>query len=357
MTKSKAVAFTLVILVTCSILPTFIFVNGQGTITVEENMVKLAMQSGKKIQNLITAVNADENALEKIQNANLTRQFEGNVTLYQREGLNWLEAAQKALSNLNYDLAADSALKALSIFRQVYGSLQAILESAGLQDNSLINNQELNDALNRELQRMNTLRNILELNATQQIITLLETSNNTLLQAKMALQEGKYAESQTLYLEARQTITQIYQYLKTIAEECNSWRLSVYCERLRQRIQEKLRYGSQNGINFTSAIESLGYRSEEQFMQTLQDRIQSAQSNVDINKAIQECMSIAQMVQQMEQTLNQEISRQQGPKPADGTSGSSSSNNGAGSNSTNNGNGNSGSGYSGGSNYVNGGSK
>lgn len=330
MIKSKAVALSLLILLMCSMLSTILLVNGQVNITVEENMVKLAEQAGNRIQNLITAVYADENATAKIQNASLTEQFEGNVSVYQNDGLNQLTAAKEALSNSNYDVAADSALKALVIFREVYSSLQGILKTAGLQDTSSINNQELMDAINRELQRLDTIQSLLPSNATQETITRLETANNTLLQAKAALQEGKYAEAQTLYLETKQNITQIYQYLKTQAEESNTWRLSGYCERMRQRIQERFRYGSQNGINFTATIQSLGYQSENQFMQTLQNRIQNAQSQSDIKNAIEECLTIDQMVQQMEQALNQEINHQQGPNPSNGNGGTSGSDNGTG---------------------------
>jgi hypothetical protein len=346
MTKSKATALSLLILLMCSMLPTILLVNGQANITVEENMVKLAEQAGNRIQNLITSVYADENATAKIQNANLTQQFEGNVTLYQNDGLNQLTVAKEALANSNYDLAGDSALKALVIFREVYGSLQGILETAGLQDTTSINNQELMDAINRELQRLDTVQNLLPSNATQETITRIETANNTLLQAKATLQEGKYTEAQTLYLEAKQNITQIYQYLKTQAEESNTWRLSGYCERTQQRIQERFRYGKENGIDFTATIQSLGYQSENQFMQALQNNIQNAQSQSDIKNAIEQCLTIDQLVQQMDQALNQEINRQQGPNPSNGNGETSGSDNGAGgttggNNASDSGNGNS----------------
>jgi acid phosphatase class B len=362
MTKNKAIALSLLILLISSTLPTILIVSGQVNITVEEDIVKLAERAGKRIQNLIAVVYADENATAKIQNASLTQQFEGNVTLYQNDGLNQLTAAKEALAKSDYDLAADSALKALMIFREVYRSLQGILETAGLQNTASITNLGLMDAINRELQLIDTIQNLLPSNATQETFTQLETANNTLLQAKAALQDGKYAEAQTLYLEAKQNITPIFQYLKTQAEESNTWRLNAYCERTQQIIQERFRYGNQNSIDFTAAIQSLGYQSESQFMQALQNNIQNAQSQSDIKKAIQECLTIDQMVQQMEQTLNREINNQQGPNPPNGnreTSGSDNDTGGTmGGNSTNNNGNNSGnSGYSGNQNYGQSGNK
>ncbi|MCW4028783.1 MAG: hypothetical protein NWE92_03960 [Candidatus Bathyarchaeota archaeon] len=344
MANHKTAARALLILLISSSIPAFLILNGQGqvNVAVEEKMVQLAEQTSNQIQNLITKVYADEEAQEKIENASLTQQFEANVTIYQNEGLSKLSAAQEALANSNYDSAADSAREALSVFREVYRSLQQILETAGVQDNSALNNQELLDAINRELLRVETLQNLLPANATQERLTL-ETSKDKLLEAQTALQEGKYSQAQTLYLEAKQDITQIYQYLKTQAEESNMWRLSRYCESLQQRIQERFQYGSQNGVNFDATLQSLGYQSESQFMQALQNIIQNAQSQSDIKKAIEECTTVGQMVQQMEQALNQEINHQQGPTPSNGNSGTSGPDNGAGNtggNSTNSGNNN-----------------
>jgi hypothetical protein len=339
-------------------LPTLLLVNGQENITVEENMVTLAEQAGNRVQSLITAVYADDNATAKIQNVSLSLQFEGNVTLYQNDGLEKLADAKEALLKSNYELASDNALNALAVFREVYGSLQEILQIAGLQETAIINNQGLMDAINRELLRLSIIQN-LPLNASQETLTQFETANNSLLQAKVALQDGKYEKAQSLYLEAKQNITQIFQYLKTQAEESNTWRLSGYCEIVQQRIQERFRYGSQNGIDFTETIHSLGYQSENQFMQALQNNIQNAQSQSDIKKAIEECLTIDHMVQQMEQALNQEINSQQGPNSSNGNSGTGGPDNGAGTtggNSTaNGGNNNSDSGFSGGGNYGQGG--
>jgi hypothetical protein len=116
---------------------------------------------------------------------------------------------------------------------------------------------------------------------------------------------------------------------------------------LQERIQERFRYGSQNGIDFSSTLHSLGYQSENQFMQALQTQIQNAQAQFDIKKAIDDCLTIGQTVQQMEQALNQEITHQQGPNPSNGAGTSSGPDDGVGNSTGGNG--------SGGSNTGNGG--
>ena len=313
--RSKTVALSLLILLVCAMLPTILFVNGQVNAGAEENLVNLAEQTGNQIQNVITAVYADENATARIENASLTNQFEGNVTLYQQDGLGKLAAAKEALANSNHELAANSALQALSTFRNVYSSLQSILDAAGLQDNAAINNQELMDAINREIQRIDTLQNLFAANATQEIKALFEKTKTTLLEAKTALLEGKYDQAQALYVEAKQNTNQIYQYIKTQAEESDGWRLSGYCQMMQQRIQDSFRYGSDHGIDYSAALQKLGYQSENQFMQELQNKIQKAKSQSDIKNAIEECLTINQMVQQMQQGLNEENNRQQAPNP------------------------------------------
>lgn len=335
MDKSKIVAFTIIILLVSTILPAMIFVSGQASQTVEEKIVRLAEEAGSRVQSLITRIYSDSDALGKIENVTLTNQLESNVTLYQTDGLDKLEAAQEALANSEYDVAADSALEALQIFRDVYSSLQTILEATDVQFDGLMGNQELSDAITRELQRISTLKDILPTDTPQEILNLLDVANETLLEAKTLLLDGKVDEAKSLFLEAKQSITQVYQYLKNQAEESNTWRLNAYCQRLQQRIQERFAYGNQQGINFNSTLESHGYQSQNQFMQALQIRIQNAQSQTNLQNAIQECESISQMVQNMEQAVNQEINRQQGEGGTggngNGTGGDGGSNGGSGS--------------------------
>jgi len=312
MKKPKLATSVLFIFLVVTILPAMVFVSAQTNQVIEEKIVKLAEEAGNQVQSLITRIYSDDDTLGKIENVTLTNQLESNITLYQTEGLDKITAAQEALANSQYDVAADSALEALQIFRDVYNSLQAILKVADAQFDGLIGNQELSDAITRELQRISTLKDILAMDTPQEIFNLLDDAEDKLLEAKTMLLDGKVDEAKSLFLEAKQNIVQVYQYLKNQAEESNTWRLNAYCQRLQQRIQERFAYAIQHGVNFNSTLESHGYQSENQFMQTLQGRIQNAQSQTNLQNAIQECESISQMVQSMEQALNQEINRQQG---------------------------------------------
>jgi len=305
-------------------------VNAQINHTVEKNLVDVAEQASQRIQSLVTSVYLDTNATEKIENCGLSNQFGDNVTRYQSDGLTKLNSAKQALSNSQFESAADLALEALELFREVYGNLQLIIIEAGVQSVSSGNIQELSDAITRELNRISTLKENLPFSKATEIFSLLDDVNQILLEAKALLLEDKYAEAKSLFVEAKQNISQIYHLLKDQAEASNSWRLDEYCVRLQHQIQEKFRYGNENGINFNSAIQAMGYQSENQFMQMLQNRIQTAKSQSNIQSILHECESVKQMVQEMEQALNQEISHhQQGQDGTNGDHGSGGHNSGA----------------------------
>lgn len=319
MKHSKTRLLSLILTVLILFPAAITIVNAQINHTVEKNLVNVAEQASERIQSLITSVYTDTNATEKIENCSLSNQFSDNVTRYQSDGLTKLNSAQQALSNSQFESATDLALEALDIFREVYGNLQLILIEAGVNNVSSVNMQELSDAIAREINRISTLKENLPSSTKTEVFSLLDDVNQILLEAKDLLLEDKYAEAKSLFVEAKQNISQIYHLLKDQAEESNSWRVEEYCQKLQTQIQEKFRYGTENGIDFNSAIQSMGYQSENQFMQMLQNRIQTAQSQSNINSILHECESVKEMVQGMEQVLNEEISHHQHGQ--DGTNG------------------------------------
>ena len=311
---------------------------GQGQIqaTPAEELVKLADRAEQQVKNLIDLVYANETALQKIEDVGLIDELEGNVTLYE-EGVGNLTAAHDALEVADYEAAIDYATEALRIFREVFSSIHVILEAAELQKGQLVDNQGLLEAMARQLQRIDRLREILPEDAPEEIKQLLDDAEALLDidAARTLLLEGNAAEVISKLQEAKELISQVYDYLKAQAEESNTWRISGYCERVRERIRERFRQGNQTGIDFTAVLESLGYQSENQFMETLENMIQAAQGKAgDFKNALQDLEAIGQMVQEMDQALTQEMNRHQ--------NGYGSGSDGSGSGS---GNGNIGSGY------------
>ena len=293
-----------------------------------EELVELADRAEQQVKNLIDLVYANDTAIQKVKDFGLIDFLESNVTLYD-QGVGNLTAAHDALEITDHANAVEYAISALSIFREVFSSIHLILEDAGLNKGQLIDNQGLLEAITRLLQRIDWLRGILPEDAPEAVKQLLGDAEALLdLDAARALLlEGKPAEVISNLQEAKELISQVYDYLKEQAEESNAWRIDGYCERVRERIMERFRYGNQTGIDFTDVLESLGYQSENQFMTTLQNLIQTAGSEQNFSDAMQNCEAVSQMVQQMEQALNQEINQQQGqygPSSSSGYGGSGS---------------------------------
>jgi len=305
---------------------------GQAQIqaTPKEELVELADRAEQQVKNLIDLVYANETALQKIEEVGLLDELESNVTLY-GEGVGNLTAAHDALEIADYEGAVNYATEALSIFREVFSSIHMILEDAGLQKGHLVDNQGLLEAMTRQLQRIDWLREILPEDAPEAIKQLLDDAEALLDidAARALLLEGKATEVISNLQEAKELISRVYDYLKEQAEESNSWRIYGYCERVRERIRERFRYGNQTGIDFTDVLESLGYQSENQFMETLENMIQTAQGKTgDFKNALQDLEAIGQMVQEMDQALTQEINRHQNGSGSGSNGGGSGSGNG-----------------------------
>ena len=337
--KTKVTAIAILASIILATTPAMLIAQGQIQTAPAQQIVTLAERAAQQVQNLIDMINANEDALAQIDTVGLTDEFDANVTLYEIDGLKNLADAQEALTSSKYEDAVDLAVEALSIFREVYSSIHVIMKAADLQRDDLIENQGLLEAITREQQRIDRLREILLVDAPQDIFDNLEASTGLLSEAKTLLLDGDVVAAKSMVLEAKEKISEVYDYLKGQAADSNAWRLTNYCEQAQERIRERFRYGQDQGVDFTSVLQSYGYQTESQFMEALQNRIQTAQGEQNFSNALQDCVEVSQMVQQMEQSLNQEIGRHQAQN---GTGGSDSSGNGSGS-----GKGGSGSGYSG----------
>ncbi|MEM3000117.1 MAG: hypothetical protein QXX34_06315 [Candidatus Bathyarchaeia archaeon] len=297
---------------------------GQAQIQLQpaEALVKVADKAGQQVKNLIDLVYANETALQRIEEITLIDELEGNVTLYD-EGLGNLTEAYDALEANDYEATIDYATEALRIFREVFSSIHVILEKVGLQKGQLIDNQGLLEAITRQLQRIDRLREILPEDAPDEVKQLLDDAEALLdiNVARALLLEDNAAKVISSLQEAKVLVSQVYDYLKTQAAESNAWRIYGYCERVREMIRERFRQGNQSGIDFTDALKSLGYQSENQFMEALEHRIQEAQGKTDLQDALQELEVIGQMVQKMNHVLTQEMNRYQGGSGSGSTGG------------------------------------
>jgi hypothetical protein len=331
MNKRRIIALAMLVSVIMAVAPSSAIFAGQAQVqaTTAGKLVELADRAEQQVKNLIDLVYANDTALQMIEDAGFLDELKGNVTLY-NQGVENLTQAHNALEIEDYEGAVEYATEAMSTFREVFSSIHIILDKAGIQKGQLADNQGLLEAVTRTLERVEYLRQILPENATEalQLLDQAEAYLN-IDDARALLLEGKTSEVISNLDKAKVLISQVYQYLKQQGEDSDVWRIYNYCERSQERMRERFRYGSDNGINFTGALESQGYQSENEFIQALQNMIQTAQGKAgNIQGAMQDLEAIGQMVQQMDQALTQEINRYQNQH---GMSGSGSGGSGSGS--------------------------
>jgi len=303
------------------------FGQGQVEATPAEQLVAVADRAEQQVKNLIDLVYTNETALDKIEEVGLLDALDKNVTLY-NEGVGNLTAAHEALDAEDYEGAVDYASESLGIFREVFSSIHIILEDAGLQKCELVDCQGLLEAMTRQLQRIDRLREILPEDAPDEIKQLLDDAEALLDidAARALLLEGNTTEVRDTLQQAKDLISQVYDYLKEQAEGTNAWRIDGYCERVRERIRERFMNGNQSGIDFTDVLESLGYQSEKQFREQLENMIQTAKGKKEnFQNALQDLDAIGQMVQEMDQALEQKMNQYQNG-PASGGNGEGSGN-------------------------------
>jgi adenylate kinase family enzyme len=326
--KSRLTALLIIALLVITVLPASAMLYGQASVQAApaEEMIKLADRAAQQVKNLIDLVQVNETALQAIESVGLDAALEGNVSLY-NEGARKLSAAHDALAMVDYEAAVDYATESLRIFREVFQSIHVILEKAELQKGQMVDNQGLLEAITREIQRIDCLREVLLEDVPEEIEQWLDNAKSLLDMdaARALLLEGNAAEVISRLQSAKEMLSQVYAYLKAKAKESTAWRIYNYCQRIRERISEEFRRGNQTGVDFTGVLESLGY----QFMEALEGRIQVVQNKTDDFQSVRRALEeLGQMVQEMDQALTQEMKRCQGGSGSGGVGSNSGSSNG-----------------------------
>jgi hypothetical protein len=282
---------------------------GQVQATPTEQLVAVTDKAEQQVNDLIDWIYSNETALGKIEEAGLLETLDENITLYDKGKLK-LVAAHDALDAKDYDSAVQYATDALGVFREVFSSIHIILEGAGLQKCDLIDYQGLFDTMARYLGRIDRLREILPEDTPDEILRLLDEAEALLDidSFRTLLSEGKTTEVRDTLLKAQDLIVQVQDYLKEEAEGLNAWRIEGYCERVQERIRERIMNGNQAGIDFTDVLESFGYQSESQFMEELENMINTAKGKTnDFQGAMQDLAEIGHMVQEMDQAMMEKM--------------------------------------------------
>lgn len=157
MKKGQIVVLVMLASVIMAAAPAIFYGQAQIQVTSAEELVDLANSAEQQVINLVDLVYTNETALQKIEEVGLLEELESNVMLY-NEGLGNLTAAYNTLEIPDDEAAVNYATEALRIFREVFMSIHIVLEDAGLDKGTLVDNQGLLEATTRHLQRIDRLR-------------------------------------------------------------------------------------------------------------------------------------------------------------------------------------------------------
>ena len=98
-----------------------------------------------------------------------------------------MEEASSALKNGNYETATDYAFASLRSSRETYISIRFIIQEPGFSNNKVTDNQSLLDSINRKIQRIDHLREILPYIASKEILDFLSNAKTLFDDSKLDL--------------------------------------------------------------------------------------------------------------------------------------------------------------------------
>jgi len=278
-----------------------------------EKLIELADRAGQRVDNLIRLIFANATANETISNAGLMGRLLGNVTLF-KQGEGNLTKARDAFEDENYQAAIANATDALRIFGEVFKAIHIILEQSGVQKGRLIDAQGLINAMQRALERIERLREIME--DADEALRLLDTAEQYLnvTAARVWLLEGRVNETAHNLTQANRLIAQAHQFIKRQARETNHIRIRNFlrgAEQVQERIMERLELASRKGLNVTAILESLGYANETEFRQALHNMTVTALEKIeDIRKALKDLREIGEALRDIDRALSEEFQHQ-----------------------------------------------
>ncbi len=290
---------------------------GEGNRT--EMYIEIAERAGDRVQNLIDLISVNTTAIE---DAGLLDEFEGNVTLF-GEALGYIDEASSSLAASDYETAVASATEALGIFKEVLKSIHIIMQESGISSGGMVVGQGLLLAMDRALERIERLREILDNvdpdNVTEEVLALLDEAETLLDEAETYLNkdtaiswllEGKVTDTALNLTKANDLISNAHRILKDLAVKSNIWRIQNYLQqmvRARERLRERLQYAGGEGIDVNGVLNQLGYENMNEFVNALQEMAQSAREAGNIRDALGKLIEIGQTIRQLDRALTQQM--------------------------------------------------
>jgi len=203
-----------------------------------EKFIEIAEKAKEKAENLLYLILSSKVA-EKFDQTKIN-EVKANFNL----GAEKLDNAKNNLLNENLEYAIGNATEAFQIFREVFKTLHSMLEEAGYGLGDVTNASGLITAMDRALQRIERLREIIP-EDSQEINELLNVAEEYLNieEAIKLLSQGKINETAHRLAEANKLIAQAHKLLKNKAQQLNVKRLKGFInaiENFYKRLERKI---------------------------------------------------------------------------------------------------------------------
>lgn len=332
MKTSRIVVLMILVTAIAMAAPASAYFSSQSLETKAERMVEVTDGALDRIMDLVEVVEADTDAMDLIIAAGLDEQFYDNVSLCVEEGTSvggelttekgtgwtYLDAAKQALLATEYEDAIDNAREALTVFRDVLRSMYAILLEAGVETEQIVAPEVISDAIDRSLDRIEELRNLLSEEA--EVVSKLDAAEILLNDAKDWLEQDDIENAKDSLKKANDLISEVCQYLKEVAQELNPQRIRDYCEGAYQ-YRERFGHAWNEEFDVNGFLQTFGYQNEDEFMNRFQEMIENARDSDDFEDALHDLDEIGRMIRGMDEAFAQEIGQHRARHGQSGGSG------------------------------------
>jgi hypothetical protein len=195
----------------------------------------------------------------------------------------------------------------------VLRAINDILVDAGIETGEILNEQLLQEAIDRSRDRIAQLRALID-DENELEEKLIEAESYIDL-AQEALDDGNLDDAKDALMEANSIISYVCTELREIARRLNPGRIQsylVHARQYRERFRQMFGQATDEDINVDDVAVALGYADREEFMEQLQEMIREAQDANDINQAIKALKDFSKMAKKMDNAITEEFEHNRG---------------------------------------------
>jgi len=250
-----------------------------------EMIFKVANRIALRIEGFIKKIQNDAVILEKLENADLIDDLEGNISAFE-DARSLIDDASKRLSANDYSGAISLVKEALMKMRDVYTAIhRMIMKIQGVREEGRAGG--LIVAMKRSLMRLQKIKSLIR----EEDLQLVEKAERYLniTEAKRLLAEGNVSEVSRRLAEANKIIKQLYAHLREKAYSKIRERVNRYLHiigKFRENIIDRIGIARAAGVNVTEILQILGVKNATELREKITERIREAKKKGDIKELL-----------------------------------------------------------------------